>query len=332
MSDTNYTLVTTWQDDSVLSEAILTLGGVVRRVVDLNTGEIAAESAEVSCGQDTAPGGAPLSKSHIRPQEREEAGKGQKKPYLAWCVGASFLKVSLGSTGEAPLGGGKRKVISGFSTDSRRRLMYAIASIRRDAELPCFVTLTYPNKFPDPKSSKRHLKMFCQRLARAFPELSAIWKLEPQDRGAPHYHLLVWGVSEQELRDFVPNAWHEIVGDGDENHLRFHLGLLGNQHCVNAVRSWRGVWSYASKYLGKSFDVAGWDDKHTGRFWGYVNKVKIPFGVACEFEVTASKAFHVMRYQRRFSKRRTSGKGFTLFCNSEQWIKNIFSEVSPSNK
>lgn len=315
--------VANWQENNLLSTS-LALGGYVRRVVNLETGEVSDRTgAEVSQRDPAPPIGVSLSKSHIRPRREKTEGK---KPSISWRIGASILKTSQGSNGEK-VGGGKRKPIAGFSSDSRRRLMYAIASIRRSAELPCFVTLTYPDEFPDPRSSKRHLKMFIQRLQRAYTQSSAIWKLEPQERGAPHYHLLVWGCDEESLRGFVPSAWYSIAGRGDVQHLYFHQGLYGNQHCVNQVRSWRGVWSYASKYLGKTFEVAGWDEVHTGRFWGYVNKDKIPFGVLCEYEYPAKKVFHVMRYQRRFSKRKTSNKGFTLFCDVDQWIKNIVGEV-----
>jgi len=325
--------------DYTLLEIALQFGGQLRR---MDTGEIATESAEVSCKQDTARGGvlsihdyvkalesdgALLSKSHIRPEKENLRYKTDKKPFLMWRVGASFLKASQGSTG-AQVGGGKKEPIKGFSANSRRGLMFAISGVSRSAALPCFVTLTYPSVFPDPKSSKRHLKMFSQRLLRAFPSASGIWKLEPQDRGAPHYHLLVWGVDDIELKRWVPYAWHKIAGNGDQNHLFFHLGILHeSKPCVSLVRSFRGVWAYASKYLGKTFSVAGWDDLHTGRFWGYVNKDNIPFGELQECELSRSQVFHVMRYQRRFSKRRLRASGFTLFCDSQQWVKNIFAEV-----
>ena len=295
------------------------------------------EGAEVSF-QDTAPSNdGPLSKSHIRPRTRKLGDKERKNPKLIWRAGASILKVTKGGDGSEK-GGGMKKKITGFSANSRRGLMYTIASIRRDADLPCFVTITYPKTFPTPKQSKRHLKIFIQRLLRAFPALSAIWKLEPQDRGAPHYHLLVWGVDEKELKKFVPLAWHDIAGGGDEYHLLFHLGLLErSKHCVSLVNSFRGVWAYASKYLGKSFDVAGWNDLHTGRFWGCANKEKLPFGAECSLEVTRSKVCHIMRYQRRFVKRKmkkkeknkqkVSGQGYTVFCDASQWVNNICREV-----
>jgi hypothetical protein len=201
--------------------------------------------------------------------------------------------------------------------------MQTIGAIRRDATLPFFVTLTYPSSFPDARSSKRHIKMFFQRFNRAFPGHGAIWKLEPQQRGAPHYHLLVWGCTVRDLYQFVPQAWFEIAGNGDNNHLLFHMGLLGNQHCVSEVRSWRGVWSYASKYLGKTFEVEGWDA--SGRFWGVVNRDNVPFGELVQEEVTTKKAVEIIRYQRRFSglAGRGSNKSLTIFCDTDQWIEKL---------
>ena len=247
-------------------------------------------------------------------------------PFIEYASGASLLKVSKGIQGEQ-VGGGKRQGIKGFSRGSRRRLMQTIARVRRDADLPCFITLTYPNEFPSPKESKRHLDIFLKRIKRAFPDIGIIWKLEPQERGAPHYHMLAWGVSEEKLIAYVPTAWHEIAGNDDIKHLLFHLGALGNQGCVSKVRSFRGVWSYASKYLGKTFDVAGWDEKPTGRFWAVVNRDCVPFGEILTVEIPHKKAVHIMRYQKRFAKlRRTSYPSLTTFCDAEQWIKNVTGE------
>ena len=249
-----------------------------------------------------------------------------KTPFLEYATGASLLKVSKGIQGEQ-VGGGKRGAVKGFTVASRRRLMQTIARIRRDADLPCFVTLTYPSDFPSPKESKRHMEIFIKRIKRKFEDVGFIWKLEPQERGAPHYHLLVWGVDVGDLSLWVPQAWHEIAGKEDVNHLLFHCGALGNQHCVQRVRSFRGVWSYASKYLGKTFDVAGWAEKPTGRFWAVVNRQCVPFGEVVTLEISQVKAVHVMRYQKRFAKlKRRSYPSLTTFCDAEQWIKNVASE------
>lgn len=257
------------------------------------------------------PAAVPLSKAHIR-------------PHVEFRSGASILKAHRGGQKEDQVGGGVRGEITGFSDDSRRRLMYLIGGIMRDASLPLFITLTYPNSFPDARSSKRHLKMFQQRFKRAFPAHGSIWKLEPQKRGAPHYHILTWGLDLNQVQSFVPVAWFKIAGGGDEKHLAWHMGLLGhgNKHCVQRVRSWRGVWTYASKYLGKTFEVEGWQG--VGRFWGVVNRENIPFGELHQVEVTRGEAVQTIRYQRRFSKlKKRNNRSLTIFCDVDQWISKL---------
>lgn len=203
--------------------------------------------------------------------------------------------------------------------------MLLIAGVRRDADLPNFVTLTYPERFPDVKEAKRDLKIFLQRLERRFPAAGYIWKLEPQERGAPHYHLLVWGVQLVELFPWVVSAWFAIAGQGDINHRLFHSGSLeGSRPCVEAVRTWRGVWSYASKYLGKTFEVAEWGQKWTGRFWGAGGRENIPFGEEREIACNLGTVYNCMRYQRRFARlRRASKNSLTIFCDADQWIAKV---------
>lgn len=118
--------------------------------------------------------------------------------------------------------------------------MELIASILRDAELPNFVTLTYPAKFPTVSRAKRDLKVFQQRLIRRFPGSGGIWKLEPQERGAPHYHLLIWG--------FQPlNYWAGFVKIGMTSPVTairciyyFIWAFCRAQSPASKVRSWRG--------------------------------------------------------------------------------------------
>jgi hypothetical protein len=301
MSDIDYSLL----------EEIINLGGQVVRSVDLQTGEV--ERALDAESEVSAPGRALLSTAH-------------KRPFILWTAGASLLKVTKGENFEQE-GGGLRGKVKGFSRASRRRLMQTIAQVKRDAELPVFITLTYPFDFPTPKESKRHLKMFLQRFQRAHAGAGVIWKLEPQERGAPHYHMLAWGPKKNDLWDFVPCAWHDIAGGGDKNHLAFHFGLLGNEHCVSEVRSFRGVWAYASKYLGKTFEVSGWENKYTGRFWAVVNRENIPFGQSCAYAIPLAQAVHIMRYQKRFAKlKRRKYPSLTTFCDADQWIQNVMRE------
>jgi len=237
------------------------------------------------------------------------------------------MKASRGGRSNTPVGG-KRGKVKGFSSASRRRLMYKIARVKRDAELPLFVTATYPASFPDAKSSKRHLHILQERMKRAFPEAGWMWKLEPQERGAPHYHFLIWGADLHKMRKFFPVNWYQIAGGEDKYHLLWHTGLLGNGnvHCVQQVRSFKGVWFYASKYLGKTFEVKGWE--FVGQYWGAVQAKNIPFGEDKILEVTRAKAIEIMRYQKRFaySKKKLrfrSNMSMTIFCDASQWANRL---------
>lgn len=274
---------------------------------------IEVQQAQPPGREEAGFGPAPLSKAHIRRKLH---------PTITFRENSSFISVAR-PYNKPQVGGGKRSAINGFSKQSRRRLLYKIAGIRRDAELPNFVTLTYPNEFPTLARAKRDLKVFLQRLKYKFPNSSGIWKLEPQERGAPHYHCLVWGVKEGPLLDFVAYTWYDIAGNNDRNHLKFHLGLLeGSKPCVSKVRSWRGVWAYASKYLGKTFEVAGWNEQWTGRYWGTWGK--LPEGELVEYAIPDQLAIKSMRYQRRFAKlKRYSHIRITTFCDADQWINRL---------
>lgn len=130
---------------------------------------------------------------------------------------------------------------------------------RQSVARSLFLTLTYPSTFPCPSQAKKHLDTFLKRLFRKYPQAGAVWKLEFQERGAPHFHLEVLGV------DFIPaewvaRSWFEICGYGElhPEHLK-----AGTQ--VERVRSYRQAMSYVAKYLGKEVKV---NLSGLGRVWG----------------------------------------------------------------
>lgn len=206
-------------------------------------------------------------------------------------------------------------------------MLCTIAMIDRSAPLPVFLTLTHPNLFPTAQEHKRLTSALYKRLFYQFPMLGMIKKLEPQERGAPHDHCLIWGVTEADIsfwkmREMIPQAWYEIAGQGDINHWKFHTGNLPrSEHCLQAVRSWRGVWSYAAKYLGKTFEVNGWDN--VGRYWGLLHAENIPFGKFKGVRVTEKFLNELIRYQRRYSHRSSFGRGMTTFCDADQWVEKL---------
>lgn len=186
----------------------------------------------------------------------------------------------------------KRGVIRGFSRASRRRLLHLLASIDWSCKAATTVTLTYPGEgwrgsSPDAPADcldapavvevprqrdwvlwKYHLARFHLELRRRWGKAyaGAIWKLEFQKRGAPHYHLVIfWNERPQLelLRLWLSRAWYEIVGSGDLRHLKAGTRL-------DAVYGTHGkqvgqLMGYLSKYLGKVWNDG---DQETGRIWG----------------------------------------------------------------
>ena len=85
----------------------------------------------------------------------------------------------------------KRGIVRGFSHGSRSRLMklFAAADIDR-LPAPLFITLTYPDTWvADWRQWKANLRDFLDALESKLGQVSMIWKMELQERGAPHFHL-----------------------------------------------------------------------------------------------------------------------------------------------
>jgi hypothetical protein len=190
---------------------------------------------------------------------------------VIYAKGGNYAKVKIPGVYNGPRA--KRGEVRGFSGRSQRALLAQVNSIDRErchAGHFAFVTPTYPRAFPTARASKRHLDDLMKRFERAYGVRWIIWKLEPQQRGAPHYHLLIYmggAFDVGELCAWFAHAWHEIAGGGDPNHLKWHLGHLSNRPCVEQVRDWQGVGNYAAKYLGK-LSIGDEEWQHPGRFWG----------------------------------------------------------------
>lgn len=164
--------------------------------------------------------------------------------------------------------------ITEWSAKSRMALKCRLARLSREALGKAhFLTLTYPADFPAPDDHdvyKNHLRVMGQAMCREFGEdFSAVWKLEFQKRGAAHYHVIAFGAGEDvdRVRQWVKLRWYEIVGSGDEKHLR-----AGTQ--VDQARSVAGAMSYLCKYIAKEDQTR--PGNFTGRYWGVWNGRGLP--------------------------------------------------------
>jgi len=167
-------------------------------------------------------------------------------------------------------GGGKRQAVSSFSKRSRRRLRRWVHAIPRDVWC-LFVTLTYHETDPSPEGAKEHLDHFCKRLRRTYPNASIVWKMEPQQRGVPHFHLLIYGVKFHPADD-LSRSWHECTDEESKAHKKAGVDVERGVHNDDGK-----LQSYLAKYMNKEVDAPKtWGSP--GRFWGIRGRENLPLG------------------------------------------------------
>ena len=219
--------------------------------------------------------------------------------------------------------GGIRDRVRGFSKASRRNLLRRLASVDRGAfrnfkGRVLFATLTYPHVWPeDPEACKGHLKAFRKRLQRRYGPFAAFWRLGVQQRGAWHFHLLLFvGPSFgplDKLRRFVSSSWHDVTGKLSEGHLR------AGTH-VEAVRKWKEATGCAERYVAKHEGFP--EGYRTGRVWGAWNEELLP--VRWEtVRVDLRDAFRIRRVYRKLAKRKGGGplRRITVFVRYENALR-----------
>lgn len=160
----------------------------------------------------------------------------------------------------------KRGVVQGFSPAARKRMLEMLNKLQ--FQRITFVTLTYPAVWnPDGHEYKKHLRRFRARIERKFGKVRVLWRLEFQQRGAPHYHLLFFDAPWIE-KEWLSNAWWGSVGSKDKDHLQYGTNIRG----VASQGENGKIISYVAKYAAKPLDnKAVTDDSWTGRYYGRWN-------------------------------------------------------------
>jgi len=172
-----------------------------------------------------------------------------------------------------------------------RRLIHTVKNC--DADFVSMLTLTYPAEFPmNGRKVKCHLESFSAAYRSTFTG-RAVWWLEFQKRGAPHFHILseenlaLLGPLETRKRpsrasqgakeyrtnadasDWLAYRWFNIVGSKDEKHL--HAGTAWE-----VVESTEGAWVYAAAHAGKRKQkIVPGGFTEVGRFWGVIGKLTV---------------------------------------------------------
>jgi len=270
-----------------------------------------------------APTEASGDKPSLKPSQQQSA-------YVSSAVGGSVSTLYFEDTTtknqltlRRSCGGSIRDKVRGFSRASRTNLLRRLASINRGTFRAfkgriIFVTLTYPHEYPeDPELCKRHLKALRKRLERRYKSFAAFWRMGIQQRGAWHFHLLLFvGPSIGpigELRRFISSSWYEVTGKVSEGHLR-----AGTR--VEVVKKWKQTTSYAERYMAKPEEFP--EGLKTGRIWGIWNEGLLP--VQWEtVQVSLRDAFRIRRIYRKLAQRKVSASlhTITVFVRYENVVR-----------
>lgn len=241
-------------------------------------------------------------------------------------IGADLVKVK--RSGGQQTGGGLRKEVRGFSRDARKRMLMAMAETHDlDVRPGLFLTLTYPDIFPDNSDTwHRDLDVLIKRICRKFRHAGGFWRLEMKVRKsgavnagvfAPHFHLLLFlpdryqGKNLHWLRQWLALAWADVVASPDPNHRKAGTQIDNIFNRAHAMR-------YCSKYAAKE----GEDSFAVGRRWGSFGE--LDRSVMWSAVISRQAFYQFKRYAakllesrgRRFARRLRSSSplgGFTVF-------------------
>jgi len=236
----------------------------------------------------------------------------------------------------ARVGGGRRGVIQGFSTDSRRRMLLRLQQTDWSAGAVFFVTLTFADDagaFDDWSHWKYELKKWRQRLTYQYGERlsGAIWKLElaPRKSGenvgriAPHFHLaLFWkdakGPNMASFRRWCWSAWHSRI---DAVRARNTEGIERGKLLSYLAKYMGKLWTLGETGVGMGrtkrghvFDKATGELFDTGRVWGTWGQP--PTSQVAEIELTEAAYIELTR---RIAEKGQAVGSWYLGAVSPQW-------------
>lgn len=193
--------------------------------------------------------------------------------------GVVEVKRAAGITGNSENGGGERGGITYLSSKSRSRLAFVVAVTK--AKFGSLLTLTYGEPFPpDGRLCKTHLNRFLTYLRRTYPDVSYVWVVEFQKRGALHFHVLLsLNQVTRQMRKEVASLWARISSPSSWlGHGASHLNMsyYSKSYAVHKhkkqwqeLRAEDGAIRYMTKYCLKTEQkLVPAQFRNVGRFYG----------------------------------------------------------------
>lgn len=230
----------------------------------------------------------------VRSKDYARAERTHERQVRAQQHDVDWLAADLADKGDFPADPPSTREITGWSRKSRSNMVERLCELDYTAlfpagRLPAMVTLTYPNAWqrvaPNGAAAKKHLKKLRKRWERTWGEpLAAVWKLEFQRRGAPHFHLLVspphgQTADGENFRTWLSRSWAEVVAHPDSEEYAKHVAAGTGIDWNDGLRSTdpKRVAVYFTKhgaFQAKEYQHCvpeEWQQpgQGPGRFWGY---------------------------------------------------------------
>lgn len=236
---------------------------------------------------------------------------------------------------DMPHGRGRGDVTK-FTKQSRLRLLRKLARItppQKDGfrHRCTFLTLTSRAIF-HPRQMKEYMRAFFKRLGRRVPRLAVVWRLEYQERGAPHLHMIIYNCPFID-KFWIQNAWGEIIGQARP----FTR--------IESIHSYKKLVNYASKYAAKiescGFNIVAYQaaegknsrygGKSAGRVWGVFNEQCLPYAEKESVKVPLDGSWWMLRrYCLKFYPWiwESGEGGFTVFTDDPYHAMAHMKEMS----
>lgn len=224
-----------------------------------------------------------------------------------------------------------RGAIASFTPSSRKRLKKRLFAYEEDPK--AMITLTYGKIYTaDAEEWKRDLDRWCVRFLRTYPDIYMVWKLEPQKRGAPHFHVLIWVPwtmtkrIHRKMRNFISKTWNETIYKGHRSEAQLKNLKAGTQ--LKFLTNPDTYKKYLSKYVSKEVEghkLPWW--ARPGRFWGERNKQAKPAVQQVTADLTTEEFFFLKRTlsklqkaRRKKAKRKKPFKTERLFRTNDNYL------------
>lgn len=200
-------------------------------------------------------------------------------------------------------------MICGLSPAARRRLLNVLIRIPFGSLSAFALTLTWHDGFSvEPAKWHLQLKAWLMRLRREWSQfgVAGVWMEEFQERGAPHFHLVVAWEHEPSLiqfRRWLSRTWNEVAEPGDEKHRQ--AGTRAERIDVSHSRGGKKLIAYLAKHAGKSKqkhrrDPQSGEDLPTGKMWDVFGE--LPQEELAGVELEASELVQLWRRLRRWGE------------------------------